>query len=45
MKKLAVAIETLNAKLDALAQSASAMPIPSGGTDTPASKAARRGRN
>jgi predicted PurR-regulated permease PerM len=45
MKKLAVAIETLNAKLDALAQSASAMPIPSAGTDTPASKAARRGRN
>jgi hypothetical protein len=45
MKKLAGAIETLNAKLDALAQSASAMPIPSAGTDTSASKAARKGRN
>jgi hypothetical protein len=37
MKKLAGAIETLNAKLDTLAQSASATPAPSAGTDAPSS--------
>jgi hypothetical protein len=44
-KKLASAIETLNAKLDALAQSASNMPTASAEAGVPSPKAARRGRN
>jgi hypothetical protein len=44
-KKLASAIETLNAKLDALAQSASNIPAASAEAGVPSPKAARRGRN
>jgi hypothetical protein len=44
-KKLAVAIETLNAKLDALAQSASNIPAASADAGVPSPRAARRGRN
>jgi hypothetical protein len=45
MKKLAGTIEALNAKLDALAQSASNMSAASADAGVPSPKAARRGRN
>jgi hypothetical protein len=44
-KKLASAIEMLNAKLDALAQSASNIPAASADAGVPSPRAARRGRN
>jgi hypothetical protein len=44
-KKLTGEIETLHAKLDALAQSASEMTAPSAGAAVPSPKATRKGRN